>query len=423
MKRYAAQSVAIVLGFFLILLVTRGWSAQDTPAVTGARVGVHDGYTRFVLDLSGKTDFTLYTLADPYRAIIELPAIAWDLAPNAGVRPRGLIQDFRFGHIRQERGRLVIDLSGPATVRSSALLPGGRDKPWRLVIDFAPTSRTAFLAKAGAPKDHDEVKVAKKAPPPAAVEKPEPPPFVKTPGRPLVVIDPGHGGIDPGASAPDGQLEKDIALAVGKVLAETLRKSGRYDALMTREDDVFLKLSERVEFARRVGADLFVSLHADSLAAPLALPNQGVRGMAVYTLSERASDEEADALARKENRADIIAGVDLSGEADDVTLILIDLAQRQTMADSALMGRALTEAIKSSTPLVKNPQRQANFRVLKAPDVPSMLIELGYLTSAEDLARITSPEWQAALAEGLVIAADSHFAPGAPKRTKQVSLP
>jgi len=222
---------------------------------------------------------------------------------------------------------------------------------------------------------------------------------------PVVVIDPGHGGIDPGASAGDGTFEKDVVLDVALQLASALRETQRYEVRLTRADDTFLKLKDRVDFARHAKADLFISLHADALAS-----NPKVGGLSVYTLSENASDKEAEALASKENRADVIGGVDLTSESDDVTMILIDLAQRETMNQSIQFAHSITNVLKGDTRMVKNGIRQAGFRVLKAPDVCSVLIELGYLSNAADLKRITSETWRAEFADGLAKAVDQHFA-------------
>ncbi len=226
-----------------------------------------------------------------------------------------------------------------------------------------------------------------------------------TKAKPVLVIDPGHGGVDPGARAADGTLEKDVTLAFAKELKELLAEIGRYDAVLTREGDGALALRSRVERARVAGAALFVSLHAD------ALPEEPeVHGLSVYTLSNTASDAEAAALAQKENRADIIAGVDLSGEPEDVMQILIDLAQRQTMSQAEVFADGLTHELRGRALLVKNAHRAAGFRVLKAPDVPSVLIELGYLSNASDLANLKSDAWRKSLALALCDAIDQHFA-------------
>ena len=224
------------------------------------------------------------------------------------------------------------------------------------------------------------------------------------PGKRVVVIDPGHGGVDPGAKGTDGTLEKDVVLAVAKALGDRLIATGRYEVVHTRIDDAYLKLGDRVRVAREASASLFVSLHAD------ALPNDpNVGGMSVYTLSEKASDSQAALLAQKENGADSIGGVSLKGEPNDVTMILIDLAQRQTMDLSNQFARSVVVDLDKETRLTKHTHRSAGFKVLKALDVPSALIELGYLSNAADLANLTSSDWQGRVADGIAASIDDYF--------------
>ena len=217
---------------------------------------------------------------------------------------------------------------------------------------------------------------------------------------PLVVLDPGHGGIDPGAVRLD-IAEKDIALAFGQELRAVLQDSGRFDVRMTRDTDVFVTLRDRVRFARESGAAVFISLHANTVTRGNA------SGSAIYTLSEDASSAEAAALAELENRADTLGGVDLGVEDDDLALLLTDMAQRETNARSAMLARATVEAMRHAVGVIRsNPHRSAGFRVLKAPDIPSMLIELGFLSDATDRANMISPRWRAHAAQGILAALD-----------------
>ncbi|MGE0745813.1 MAG: N-acetylmuramoyl-L-alanine amidase [Rhodospirillales bacterium] len=221
--------------------------------------------------------------------------------------------------------------------------------------------------------------------------------------KPVVVIDAGHGGIDSGATSPGGRLEKDLTLAHARELRDQLLATGRYQVAMTRDGDKFLRLRERIAFARNVDADLFVSLHADSLN------DSRLRGGSVYTLSDTASDEEAAALAAKENKADLIVGIDLSAQRREVVEILIDLAQRQTMHESSMFARKLIDELGDSQVLLKKAHRYAGFAVLKAPDVPSVLLEMGYLSNVEDERLLSSPEGRASLAAAAVRAIDRYF--------------
>lgn len=225
------------------------------------------------------------------------------------------------------------------------------------------------------------------------------------PGRPLVVIDPGHGGRDPGASSPfASRREKDITLAIATAIRDALANSGRVRVAMTREDDRYLILTDRYEIARKMRAELFISIHAD--AAPY---NDGARGATIYTLSEVASDKQAALLAEQQNRSDRIAGTALSGEAG-VDRILIDLAQRESMNVSAEFAALLKREASAYFPFRPDYHRFAALVVLKAPDVPSILFETGYLTNAADTAYIDSAEGRQQIALGMKSAIETHFA-------------
>jgi N-acetylmuramoyl-L-alanine amidase len=219
----------------------------------------------------------------------------------------------------------------------------------------------------------------------------------------VVVIDPGHGGIDPGAKSRGGTLEKDVVLAFARRLQSALETSGRYTVRMTRDDDIFIPLGERVNIARREKASLLISVHADSVRTG------NVSGASVYTLSERASDTVAAALAEQENRSDVIAGVDLTGESDAVADILIDLVQRETKNYAVFFARTLVTELKQNTGMVRNPHRSAGFRVLKAHDVPSVLLELGFLTNPSDEKHLTDGKWQDSVAKSVAEAVSEYF--------------
>jgi N-acetylmuramoyl-L-alanine amidase len=232
------------------------------------------------------------------------------------------------------------------------------------------------------------------------------PPVLGPPGRPLVVIDPGHGGKDPGATSRFGQSdEKDVTLALARAIRDELLASGRVRVALTRNDDLYVLHRERYEIARRLDAGLFISIHAD--AAPA---NDGARGATIYTLSEVASDRQAALLAEQENKSDIIAGIDLGGQDADVNRILIDLAQRESMDESAEFARLLRREASAFFPFRPEYHRFASLLVLKAPDIPSILFESGYLTNATDAAYIQSPEGRKQIATGIRRAVEAHFA-------------
>jgi N-acetylmuramoyl-L-alanine amidase len=366
----------------------------DGPAVLGARIGEQPGQTRFVLDLTGPARFEVFLVPDPYRAVVDLPEVDWRM-PAATIEGRGLISAMRYGLFRPGTSRVVLDLTAPAVVAKSFTLPPRGDAAHRVVIDLRPVSREEFLAEArGAavptlPKSR------------AAAVAPGPP--RRHPSKRLVAIDAGHGGVDPGAVGADGAFEKDITLLAAQALREALISSGRYEVVMTRESDVFVALRDRFKAAQAAGAEAFISLHADIIA------DRSVRGVTVYTLSETASDAEAAALAARENKADMLAGVDLSDHSPEVAQILIELTQRVTLNASAVLAREMVEELRSVVSLVHKTHRFAGFAVLKSPEIPSVLIEMGYLSNRVDERQLRNPRFRAKLAMALVNGFERYF--------------
>ena len=364
------------------------------PIATDARLGGDAKSTRLVIDLSRTIDVAAFTLADPYRVIVDLPQVTFQLPSRIGDRGRGLVRAFRYGLVMQGGSRIVIDASGPVRIEKAFVLDAVNNDPARLVLDLVATDRESFmrtLAVEGRPRRMAEPKRNEVKP--------------SNDGRPLVMLDPGHGGVDAGAVAPSGEMEKAIVLEFAQALREKLEHSGKYRVAMTRSDDTFIPLAERVRISRAAGASLFVSIHADAITHNTA----EVRGATVFTLAETASDAEAGRLAESENRADVIAGVDLSTEPEEVADILIDLTQRETKNFSAHFARAVVSELKATARLNKNPLKSAGFRVLKAPDVPSVLIELGYMTNKEDLKLITSDGWRARNADAIMQSINTFF--------------
>lgn len=388
---------SLILAVALATAVAAPAAAQ--PVVSDVRVGQHGKHTRFVLNLSNKVDFEIFTLADPYRIVIDFPEVAWRLDPAATQASAGVVKGFRFGLFKPGRSRMVIDLAQPAVLMNKFLLPPEGERQYRLVLDLATTDRTKYLATAGWPDaahesaattaDADDPDVSRSAKPAKA--------------KRVIVIDAGHGGVDPGATGVDGTYEKDLVLSLAKALRAALEATGKYTVIMSRDSDIFLSLKARVAVARRANADLFISLHADSA------PGSYVRGASVYTLSENASDKEAEALAKAENQSDIIAGVDLTNEGDIVTSILIDLAQRETKNNSVKFAQVLVPELQRAGEVTQKSHRFAGFRVLKAPDVPSVLIEVGYLSSREDESVMTTNRWRKRMADSIARAVDRYF--------------
>ena len=324
------------------------------------------------MDLDRKIDLHVFTLADPYRVVLDTPQVTFQLPPHAGENGRGLIKAFRFGLVMPGGSRMVFDLTKPVRVDKAFVMDAAPGVPAHLVLDLVATDRETFLRNMAA-----EEKIARSEPPPAAAA---PPP--SSDPRPLVVLDPGHGGIDTGTRAPNGECEKDIVLDFAKRLRERIEKTGKYRVLMTRTDDTFVPLADRVRIARQAGAALFISIHADFLPRK----EGDAEGATVYTLSDTPSDPQAARVAAEENHADVIAGVNLKDEPDDVAGILLDLAQRETKTFSVQFAHKLVADLKTVTRLNKDPARSAGFRVLRAPDVPSVLIELGYVSNKRGFA-------------------------------------
>ena len=382
--------------------------AQPIVAITGARVEGTADAARLTFDLSGSVEAKAFVMADPDRVVVDLPQVDFALDAKAGRAATGrharktLIGSFRFGLLAPGRSRIVIDLAGLARIGGTEVkIVGGRAT---LIVALARTDRAAFLAAARMP-----------APAPAAVAAV----LSSMPGKPTVVIDPGHGGPDTGATV-GGVVEKDVTLAFAKQLAGKLEASGRFNVVMSRATDVFVPLSERVRIARSSGAALMISVHADTLPE-----SADVSGATVYTVSDKASDAYAAKVAAKENEADATVGVDGQTDVADVNDILFDLTRQETRAYSHVFARTLVNYWKVAGRLNKNPQRAAGFVVLKAPDVPSVLLELGYLSSPQDSAQLTSETWREAATGRMAEAITAYFADqrGPEKAAAGVAIP
>ena len=367
----------------------------DFPVATEVRLGGDDSQTRLVIDLSQKIDIRAFTLANPYRVVVDMPQLTFQFPAKTGESGRGLIKAFRYGLVMQGGSRLVIDLARPARIEKAFVLDAGNDQPARLVLDLAASDRETFMRFIALENRVPETrKPARNGDGKSGTDS-----------RPLIVVDPGHGGIDNGTKAASGELEKTLVLEFSLLLRDKLEKTGKYRVAMTRTDDTFVALGDRVELARSRQAALFISIHADALAR-----GEGdAQGATVYTLSERASDAAAARFAEAENRADVIAGLDLSSEPSDVAGILIDLAKRETKTFSLQFARTVVGELKHAARLHQNPLKSARFVVLRAPDVPSVLVELGYVSNKADLKLLVSAEWRGRTADALVQAIQTFF--------------
>jgi N-acetylmuramoyl-L-alanine amidase len=387
-------------------------TARAQATVRDIRIAPHEDSVRVVLELSRQVAFQYLTLEDPPRLAIDLPEVAWLVPESEGTRQIG-INGYRFGLYRPGVSRMVVDVAQPFAIRRVFELPGA-PTGHRIVFDLAIgvqvqdpqltlAGATPHADAAGAPVNGTANGEPATLPEQLAAITPYRLPHKKPEPR-VIVIDPGHGGVDPGAIGVTGVREKDVVLAMGRELRRQLEATGRYQVVMTRERDQIVRLRDRIRIGREGKGELFVSLHADSLVRAPAID-----GALVYALSEKASTREAARLAAKENRADILAGVDLTDHEEVVTAILIDLAQRDTNNKSMRFADILMGKLASVTELTRSRPSQAGFVVLKSPDTPSVLVELGYLSNREDERALTDPAHLARLAKAVVDAIDDYF--------------
>ncbi len=378
---------------------------SNFPVASDARLAGDPSQTRFVLDLDKPIQHRAFVLADPYRVVVDIPQVSFRLPAGVGTAGRGLVKAFRYGLVMPGGSRIVLDLTGPAKVATSYVLEAANGQPARLVLELVEVDRTTLL-KSLTPEPLPELRPAvvdaNAAVAPAVPAKPAGPPD----NRPVIVIDPGHGGPDNGTQAGGSEfMEKNLVLTFGLALRDRIEKSGKYRVVMTRSDDTFIPLDERVRIARNESAALLVSIHADALPR-----GEGdARGATIYTLSEKASDVEAERLAEAENRSDAIAGVTMS-EEPVVADILIDLTQRETRTFSNRFARVLMHEMKTAARMHKHPLKSAGFRVLKAPDVPSVLVELGYVSNKGDREHLVSESWRNRTVSSMSRAIDAFLA-------------
>lgn len=395
----ATATVFLTVAGSLVVCDLPAVAADDVvPIVYDARIVGDENRTRFVADLTDTAEANVFTLADPYRVVVDMSEVGFRLPEDAGIEGRGLFGAFRFGLISTGKSRIVLDVAAPVRVDRSFVVEPADGQPARLVVDVVPTSREAFLETNRLYRESLGVEGAAKRD--RALIAPDD----HANQRPTVVLDPGHGGIDTGAKGRLGTIEKNVTLAFSKVLAEKLEESGRYNVLFTRTDDSFVALGDRVALARQHKADLFVSIHANSFRG------RSIRGAIIYTVSDGASDKMAAEIAESENQADVLAGLDIAEEdSDEVMDILLDLTRRETRNFGTVFARNLVKELKTSTKMFKVPHQQAGFKVLEAPDVPSAMIELGFLSNSEDEKLLISDDWRDKTANSVAGAIDNFF--------------
>lgn len=367
-------------------------AAASDPAVTGVRLGGDNNRTRVVLDLTKPVPYSAFMLENPYRLVIDLPELDWSVDGDTSSAKRGIVEGLRYGLFRPGNSRVVVDLKGPSTI----VTHGALAKPDRLMFDLQPVPKSKYKAR-------QTVSLSNWKPPtPAAIPMSKPRP--QDAKKRLVIIDAGHGGVDPGAVR--GRIhEKSITLAVAEQVRRQLEATGRYRVAMTRSRDIFVELRDRVKFAQDNNGDIFISLHADTH------PKRNTRGASIYTLSERASDKEAERLAKKENMVDLVGGVDLTPYSPEVGNFLLDLTRRRTMEESSVFASYLIAQFgKKKIGMQKHKtHRFAGFAVLKAPDVPSVLVELGYLSNVKDRNMLRDSNFHKKVGQAIVASLDDYF--------------
>jgi N-acetylmuramoyl-L-alanine amidase len=396
---------AALAGLAMLISCAR---ADETAPVAAAAHLVDDGdRARLSFDLSAPVAARAREIEAPDRILLDMPEVDFRLSSGVGAKTGAIVKAFRFGLFGPGKSRVVVDLAQPACVVRVATrkLTASADAS-RMTLELKPCAREAFAA---ASADH--------APPPApTADAPLPEPA--KPGRTVIVLDPGHGGIDGGAFGLEGAVEKNLVLAFAEALRGELQTSGRYRVVMTRDGDQYVSLEDRVARGRAEGAALFVSIHADTLKEAAS-----VSGTTVYTCSDRASDAEAQRIAERENDADRQAGDERKAADPGVADILRDLKRRETRSYAHRFSRGLVARLGEAGVLNRNPQRSAGFVVLKAPDFPSVLVELGYLSNARDVANLKSESWRTRTARAMRVAIDGFFASGDPASASIAAAP
>lgn len=379
------------------------FSAADSVAasgITSMRIGQGVGSVRIVFDADRKFDYKVFLLNEPKRLVIDTFDVKVSPEIEKYVDKNNLVTKTRLGSVGTDGIRIVFDLQKPAIVKKAFMLAPQSNFGWRFVIDVSIASEREFSSKVGSKYalsnensfagsySSSSSKSSSKA---KTVNK-----------KKIIVLDPGHGGKDPGAIGYSGVYEKNITLAMAKELKVILEKEG-YKVHLTRSTDIFIPLRDRVKIARKYNADLFMSIHADSAV------NRSAKGLSVYTLSETASDKEAAALAERENKADVVAGLNLLEHSKEVSDILINLAQRETMNRSSEFASFMVQEMRKSVKLRDNTHRFAGFAVLKAPDVPSVLLEMGYISNRTEERLLKQKDYRRKLAVSTSKAVEKYF--------------
>lgn len=378
-------------GMLMLLLYA---APAHSAGIMSMRVGQGIGNVRIVFDADAQFNYKVFLLSEPRRLVVDTQNISINKKIEKEVEANSFVSQARVG----ANGRIVFDLQKPVIVKKVFMLPPQSTFKWRFVIDLEVASEREFASKIGknSALESGNYKAAS-----SSSGKMNPAPVAKS--KKIIVLDPGHGGVDPGAIGVSGVYEKNITLAMAKELKEYIEDKYGYKVYLTRSRDIFIPLRDRVKIARKYEADLFLSIHADSAY------NRNAKGLSVYTLSENASDKEAAALAEKENKADIVAGLNFAEHSKEVSDILLNLAQRETMNRSSEFASFMVQEMRKSTHTLDNTHRFAGFAVLKAPDVPSVLMELGYLSNRGEEKLLQQKSYREKLAVSAARAINRYF--------------
>ncbi len=397
LRRLFIGIVAAILSAWMPATLHAQNPVADPVAASAYRMAGDATRMRVVIEFDREPSLKWFLLRAPHRLVIDLPETAFGFDAKA-LEPRGLVTEVRYGNLGDGRSRIILASDGPFAVEKLAVRKNEDGAGHRMMLDLVAASERQFeqamadLARANgstiAPDKRDRLITAQR----------------DADRKFTIVLDPGHGGIDGGAEGVRGTAEKDLTLSFCKELHAALEKTGRYRVFMTRTEDVFLRLDERVRIARQHEADLFISVHADSIRY------RNIRGATVYTFSEQASDEIARAAVIRENLADSLAGIENPEKSQQVTDILVDLVRRETLGFSVSFARALVDRLDETIEMIKNPHRSGAYRVLRAPDVPSVLVELGYLSNPKDEAQLLDVDWRKRAVGSLIEAIASYAA-------------
>ena len=392
---------SVVVAFVLLCMCSQ---PQAAGRVSGLRIGQGISSVRIVFDADSEFDYNVFLLDSPKRLVVDTKNVYVGKALEKTKDSNNLISRVRVGDIHDSKTRVVFDLLKPVVVKKVFMLPPQSTFKWRLAIDVTVASEREFRQKAGIDNAYGNKSLSTgETWQPSSENGSSSKAAAKTNAKKIIVIDAGHGGHDPGAIGYSGVHEKNITLAMAKELKRQLDRKGKYKVYLTRSTDVFIPLRKRVDIARKYKADLFMSVHADSAL------NRSATGLSVYTLSETASDKEAAALAERENKADVISGLNLYEQSKEVSDVLISLAQRETRNRSSEFAKCLVDEMRKSVKLINDTHRFAGFAVLKAPDIPSVLLEMGYLSNKYEERKLRQESYRRKLASSAVKAIDRYF--------------